>query len=241
MNKIISRILSAFILNRKKRHRFRESAKGRIKGGRGNEICLERPLSAQIHIRGKNNKIIFRESQDALPFQIDIYGDGNVVEIGANVIISGDCCKLCIAADNANFSIGENTQLNTVDFLITENESRITIGKDCIFSWGIKCWATDAHAILDTTSGQVTNYGKFIEIGDHVWVGMDVKIGKNVKIEDGCIIGWGSTVTKSVLEKNSIAAGVPAIIVKRNRTWVSPTPDKYKPESTANDAYTENV
>ncbi len=230
MNKFFVKILSAFIFDKKKRRLFRESKKYRIRGGGNNMTLFERPYAADINFYGKNNRVIFRKAETRLPLQIDVYGDGNVIEIGENVQIHGNACTLCITASNATFTIGKNTHLHTVDFRMTENESSISIGEDCLFSWGIKCWVTDGHSIIDTKTGKITNYGKFIDIGNHVWVGMDVKIGKNVKIEDGCIIGWGSIVTKSISEKNALAVGIPATIVKRERTWSYPAPNDYTRE-----------
>lgn len=156
MNTTLAKILSAFILGKKRRHRFRKKyIGGKIKGGEGNDIRIERPHPELIHIRGINNRIVFRKSSAPLPLQIDIYGNGNDIEIGENVNIHGKSCKLCIVANNAKFSIGKDTKMHTVDFFLTENGSRITIGEDCMFSWGIRCWATDGHTILDADSGGV--------------------------------------------------------------------------------------
>lgn len=57
-----------------------------------------------------------------------------------------------------------------------------------------------------------------IEIGDHVWVGLRSVILKGVKIGNGAIIAAGSLVNRDV-PPNSLAAGVPAKIIKTNIQW----------------------
>lgn len=52
-----------------------------------------------------------------------------------------------------------------------------------------------------------------VTVGDDVWIGDRVIILPGVSIGDGCIIGAGSVVTKSI-PPYSIAAGVPAKIIK---------------------------
>lgn len=153
-----------------------------------------------------------------MPFEIMITGDNNTVEIGENVRVDNKAA-LSIVAHHAEFKIGKNTKLNKVEFFMTENNSRILIGEECMFSWDVGVWCTDGHSILDASSKNRVNRGRFVEIGNHVWIGKGVQIGKNVKIASGCIVGWHSVVARSIQEENCIAAGVPAQIVKRNRIW----------------------
>ena len=48
---------------------------------------------------------------------------------------------------------------------------------------------------------------------------MNAVICKNTKIPNGCIIGVGSVVTKSIKEENSVLAGNPAKIVRKDIEW----------------------
>jgi acetyltransferase-like isoleucine patch superfamily enzyme len=54
-----------------------------------------------------------------------------------------------------------------------------------------------------------------IVIGNNVWIGSNAVILPAVTIADGCVIGAGSVVTRSFVEKNCIIAGNPAKIVNR--------------------------
>lgn len=121
-------------------------------------------------------------------------------------------------ASNCNITLGDNIIICGARLFLQDDNSSITIGNDCMISWGIDIWCTDVHTITDL-EGNALNYGKSIEIGNHVWIGKDVKIGKNTKVSDDSIIGWGSIVTKKFEESNVVLAGNPAKIVKKDINW----------------------
>lgn len=62
-----------------------------------------------------------------------------------------------------------------------------------------------------------TDCGKNIHIGKRVWLGANVTVLPGVTIGDGAIIAAGAVVTKDVPE-NTIAAGVPARMIKEIKT-----------------------
>lgn len=62
---------------------------------------------------------------------------------------------------------------------------------------------------------------KPVRIGNDVWIGDRVIILPGVEIGDGCIIGAGSVVTHSI-PPYSIAAGVPAKVIKNRNITASP-------------------
>lgn len=89
-----------------------------------------------------------------------------------------------------------------------------------MFSWGIEIMNGDGHKIKELNSDKILNNGKSVlKIGNHVWVAQKSTICKNTQIADNCIIGAASVVTKSIQESDSVAAGNPAKIVKRNISW----------------------
>jgi acetyltransferase-like isoleucine patch superfamily enzyme len=68
-------------------------------------------------------------------------------------------------------------------------------------------------------SGNRINQAADVEVGNHVWIGYRVLINKGVVIPENTIIGTGAVVTKSFTEENTVIAGVPAKVVKRNVNW----------------------
>lgn len=89
----------------------------------------------------------------------------------------------------------------------------ITIGNGVAISENFTIWDSDAHQIINGNEPTQP-----IVIGNKVWIGTNVTVLKGVKIGDGCVIAAGSVVTKDV-PANSLAAGVPAKVIKKNVTW----------------------
>lgn len=90
----------------------------------------------------------------------------------------------------------------------------ITIGYDVAISENFTVWDSDAHSIL----GSNNKGNNEVVIGNHVWIGTNVTVLKGVTIGDGAIIAAGSLVNKSV-PANTLAAGVPARVIKENVNW----------------------
>lgn len=55
-----------------------------------------------------------------------------------------------------------------------------------------------------------------VRIGNRCWIGAKVIILKDVELEDGCVVGAGSVVTKS-FPSDSVIVGVPAKLIKSVR------------------------
>jgi acetyltransferase-like isoleucine patch superfamily enzyme len=88
-----------------------------------------------------------------------------------------------------------------------------------LFARNIIVRPDDGHIIYDKDTYEIKNKGKDICIGNHVWVTGNSAILKGVHIDDNCIIGHGSIVTKSSTEPNAVYAGVPAKLVRENINW----------------------
>lgn len=201
--------------------------------------------NAQINIIGENNYVEFylEEEKDIKDWvenpglQISICGNRNKVILGDlsigynpglgingfNLIVGGKADPWIDplkprSTNDCIITVGNHTLINGMVMYLQDDHSSVTVGDDCMFSWGIDIWCSDVHTITDL-NGKPLNFGHKIEIGNHVWVGKDVKIGKNTKICNDSIIGWNSLVTKKFAESNVIIAGVPAIIVKREVNW----------------------
>lgn len=99
-----------------------------------------------------------------------------------------------------------------------ENNSKIIIGKDCMFSNHIIIRTSDSHPIIDVKTGERTNPAKNVIIGEHVWVAPNSEIMKGSIIGDGSIIG-SQTMTGKQFPNQVLLVGRPAKVVKENVTW----------------------
>jgi acetyltransferase-like isoleucine patch superfamily enzyme len=76
------------------------------------------------------------------------------------------------------------------------------------------------HKIIDLESNERINHPQDITIGKHVWFGAESLILKGSTINDDCIIGARSVITRSTVSNpNSIIVGNPARIVRSGITW----------------------
>lgn len=108
-------------------------------------------------------------------------------------------------------------------FIITAESSivsfkKIVFGQNCLLSWDILIMDSDHHNIKDET-GKVINAPEEIVIGDKVWIGCRALILKGSKIPSNSVIGASTVVNKTLDEGNSIYAGIPAKMIKKNISW----------------------
>ena len=184
-----------------------------------------------IYAYGKGNQVAYCPEG----LKIYIWGDGNVVEIDPSVRSFQGRIEIGGAQSPANHctvKIGADSSAGGVLISLREDNSTITIGKNCMFSWDIHIWNTDFHAIYSEETKQCLNIGKDITIGDHVWLGVSVNVLKNTAIAANSIVGAGAVVSKKFTEPNVIIAGIPAKIVKRGINWSTDTPKNYLKQRT---------
>lgn len=160
-----------------------------------------------------NNRINFDETVSP-NWGIHFYGSNNTVNIGRGVSINTKVYLLC--ASNCVFDIGENTEIWDAEFVLAD--SKISVGRDCLFSRRIELRCHDSHPIFDGTTGERLNYPKDIQVGDQVWVGEDVLLLGGASIGDGSVIG-ARCVTSSQFEDHVVIAGVPGKVHRRNIRW----------------------
>lgn len=182
----------------------------------------------QLNINGENNYIEI-DTDTILPsakITVNIYGHNNRVIIKKGFLLSGRL-GILIGQKNNNFGLCNNTGFVIDEYSSVEQMQYITfnsgaycrIGKNCVFSYGITLYNTDAHPVLDLNTHKVINYVHGIDIGNHVWVGANATILKNTHIAEDCIVGWGSVVSGKYTEPHCAIAGNPARLIKRDITW----------------------
>ncbi len=121
--------------------------------------------------------------------------------------------------DNISITIGKGTSFtHTVHFCAQEDNVRIVVGEDCMFSNNIIVRTSDSHPIYDAITNQRINNPADVIIGKHVWIAPNSKVFKGVTIEDGSIIGSNSLVTRNI-PSSCLAVGSPAKVVKQDIKW----------------------
>lgn len=105
---------------------------------------------------------------------------------------------------------------------------KISIGDGCLF--GDNVFVTDnfhgTSEIDDINISPMNRELYFkgpVSIGKNVWIGRNVSIMPNVVIDDGAIIGANSVVTHNI-QKNCIACGCPAKVIKEIKSNVKNPP-----------------
>ncbi len=147
-----------------------------------------------------------------------VRGYNNRIIIGENCRF-GKGCKLYLFGNNTELIIGDGCTFSHDDNLMVEEDgAKIEIGKDCMFAYRIDVRTSDVHPIYDKKTGNRINKSRNVYIGNHVWVTVNCIIQKGVRIGDGAIVASNSIVTKDI-PSNSVAAGMPAKVVKDNIRW----------------------
>ncbi len=136
-------------------------------------------------------------------------------ELNENVVLQGPITFHY----GINTKIGKNTFIN---FNFTcQDDAEVVIGEDCDFGPNVTI-VTPLHPMLanerkalvcpDGTARRLC-YAKPVHIGNNCWICANATILPGVTIGDGCVIGAGSVVTKSI-PPNCFAAGNPCRVVR---------------------------
>lgn len=143
-------------------------------------------------------------------------------EVSGTVVIKGKASfgrgsRISVGRD-ATLTIGEHFTITGGSEIICQRE--INFGSECLLSWDILIMDTDFHHVLNE-KGEVTNFPRPINIGNHVWIGCRNTILKGVTIGDDNIISANSTITKGVEETKSVIGGHGkyAGVIKRGVAW----------------------
>lgn len=188
---------------------------------------------------GNSLEIDFPERMRLKKVSIGIKGNGNSMTVGRGTMINN--CKIRVDGSNQSLEIGEDCLYHagkiylrynsgqhirigdktTIEdaYLLTDENSSIDIGKDCMFSKMVHLRAGDGHSVLDASSGQRINQARDILIGDCVWVGRGACILKGVVVPDGCVVGAYAVVTRKFANSGCAIAGNPASVVREGIFW----------------------
>ena len=172
----------------------------------------------KIKIHGNNNTIYVGLPLNPAHINITILSDNNVVKFGKNCMVNDT--YILMERGNGNYlCIGDNTYIQEIHIYISAG-AKCDIGKDCLISRNIQIWASDFHALIDKKTKQVINIPHdSVAIGDHCWIGANAILTKRAKIPNNSVVANSAVVSKAFYETNTVFAGNPAKIVKRNIDW----------------------
>lgn len=170
------------------------------------------------YIQGKNNEMFVGKNTFIDNALIRIMGNNNKIIFDENVRV-GPKCSFWMEGDNIEIRIGQNTTFTLACHInAQENDSRIIIGEDCMFSNNIIVRTSDSHPIIDLNTRKRINPPKNVVIGDHVWIAPQAIIMKGCVIGDGSIVGSRAVLTKEY-PQNVLIVGSPGKIAKENISW----------------------
>ncbi len=130
----------------------------------------------------------------------------------------------CKIGKASKIEVGKNGYLDIGENFITSAKSKIIchkyiiIGKNSTFAWDSLIMDTDYHDIYNVDGGLI-NADKEIYIGEKVWIGTRSSILKGSVIPNNCIVAANALIAKEYHLENSILAGNPAKLIKKDIFW----------------------
>jgi acetyltransferase-like isoleucine patch superfamily enzyme len=143
-------------------------------------------------------------------------GRNNITSIGRN--INAHHLAIHVDGDELIVGIGSDVTIINSSIFCAGQKSKVIIGDDCLFSHGISIRNNDDHGIFDLNSLEHLNAPKDIYIQPHVWICPNTTVLKESVIGMGSVLGT-NTITTGYIPPFSLAAGVPAKILRTNISW----------------------
>lgn len=189
--------------------------------GTGNELFIESGnsdcVAVNILIQGSRNRIVIGRKARLLKSRIIVQGDDGLILIGDKSFF--DVSRIQIAGNNCAIRFGARFKANAgCYFLAKEDNSKILIGEDGLFSTNITVRTSDNHGIFDLETLERRNPPKDVTIEPRVWIGEDASVLKGAIIGHDVVIGTKSLVIGQI-PPFSAAAGIPARVVRTGIFW----------------------
>ena len=81
---------------------------------------------------------------------------------------------------------------------------------------------SDSHPIYDRKTGAMINRPtRPLVIGAHSWLATHAVILKGAQLAAGTVVGYNATVSGRFEEENTVLAGCPARVVRRDVDWAA--------------------
>ena len=129
------------------------------------DIPKEYKDKINLNIEGQNNTIIVPKNNHIIGnISINIYGDNNKIIFNENVYVANSL-SILIGQNhpnfgkviNSSFTIGKNSGVESLSYITFNSNTYCNIEKDCMLSYGITIYNTDAHPIFKKDTKEVIN------------------------------------------------------------------------------------
>lgn len=187
-----------------------------------------------INIQGNNNIIkIYKPFIFSSCFW-DITSNDVYVSVESPQITINNLYIKTACGNHQNFILKKPLFISSMKLFLSEENASVEIEEGCMTSMEVVIMPTDAHTVYDIFSNKAVNQIKHgIKIGKNVWIGYSAFIGKNSIVPSNTIIAAHTClINKTFIEENTVIAGNPASIVKKNICWDILTPTQYMNDST---------
>lgn len=185
--------------------------------GTGNSIHNNGTFkNVRYDIIGNNNEIWIGENTFISDTLIFIRGDHHRIIVENNCVVGGG--EWWIEDDHCSLILHSNTTIEHAHLAVTEPFSMLEIHPDCMLAKQVEIRTGDSHSIIDNETGLRINKAANVILKEHVWVGAHAKILKGVTVGHNSIIAIAAVVTNDI-PAHSIAAGIPAKVIRSNIDW----------------------
>lgn len=145
------------------------------------------------------------------------------IKMFGNLIVTG----IARIQRGCRIEVGEGATLELNNCFINNNclilcEHGLTIGAETAIGWNTQICDADYHNVIRCERHSKRGGGNVrcnITIGRHVLIGNNCFIYKGVHIADECVVASNSVVKNSLLEPNTLYAGVPAKAICIIENW----------------------
>jgi acetyltransferase-like isoleucine patch superfamily enzyme len=168
------------------------------------------------------------------------YGTATAISEGCNFIIPlnaalrlGNGCHIGRYVEigpSGNIEVGDNTSIQDRSILVGD----VSLGRYCILSLNVlmtsgvhyyERWPhlliRDQDSIVLADPIQAAQHSQPITVEEDCWIGMNAVIMPGVTVGRGCVVGSNAVVTGN-LPPYSVAAGVPAKVIKQRLAFAPP-------------------
>ena len=168
----------------------------------------------KIIFRGKGNILYLEDNVKLLNSKIIFNNDNALVYLSSAT--RDPYCVNIYAWKGTTVFIGKDNYFNSLFSVVTSERKSFILGNECIFAFGIWVRTADPHLLYSIESQTRLNNSKSIFIGDHVWIGQNALLLKGTNIGSGSVVAASSVLSNKNVESNSVYAGNPARLVRKD-------------------------